>query len=66
MRTLERELETYFADRYRRIWVQTTRLGSVCLTLFPVGIHQNYRIVTESNFGEITFEKIRDLIMRNP
>ena len=64
MRTIERDLETYFTDRYRRIWVQTTRLGSICLTLFPVDTHQNYRIITEKNFGEITFEKVRDLIMR--
>ena len=63
---MERELQVLFADRYRRIWVQTTRLGSICLTLFPVDTHQGYRIISERNFGEITTEKLSDLIMRNP
>jgi hypothetical protein len=63
---MRRELEVLFADTYRRIWIYTTRLGTVQLVLFPVSIHQNYRIVTEKNFGEITIEKLKDLIMRNP
>ena len=63
---MRRELEALFADRYRRIWIYTTRLGSVQLILFPVNIHQGYRIITEKNFGEITIEKLKDLIMRNP
>lgn len=63
---MERELETQFNSSYRRIWIQATRLGTIQLTLFPVGIHQDYRFITEKNFGEITIERIRDLIMRNP
>jgi len=59
---MERELELYFSDRYRRIWVQTTRLGSVCLTLFPVDQTQVYRIITRQRFGDVTFENLRDLI----
>lgn len=63
---MERELETLFIERYRRIWISASRLGTLQLILFPIGIHQDYRILTEKNFGEITIEKIRDLIMRNP
>jgi hypothetical protein len=63
---MERELQALFADRYRRIWITYSRLGTVQLTLFPVSIHQDYRIITEQKFGEITIQKLSDLIMRNP
>lgn len=63
---MERELQALFADTYRRIWVTYSRLGTVQLTLFPIDPHQTYRIITEQKFGEITIEKLRDLIMRNP
>ena len=63
---MRRELEASFADTYRRIWIYTTRLGTIQLILFPVSIHQDYRIITEKNFGDITIEKLSDLIMRNP
>lgn len=66
MRTLERELETCFIDRYRRIWVTYTRLGTVQLVLFPIEPYRTYNIISQKNFGEITFEKLKDLIMRNP
>lgn len=51
-----------FSDRYRRIWVQETRLGSLCITLFPID-GSNYKIVTRQRMGEITFEKVRDIIL---
>ena len=66
MRTIERELEELFAETYRKIWIYHTRLGTVQLILFPVDTHQGYRIISERNFGEITTEKLSDLIMRNP
>jgi hypothetical protein len=62
---MERELQALFADTYRRIWITYSRLGTVQLTLFPVNTHQDYRIITEQKFGEITIEKLRDLIKRN-
>lgn len=34
--------------RFRRIWINYTRLGSVQFTLFPPGISDSYRIVTLS------------------
>jgi hypothetical protein len=62
---METELEVLFSDRFRRIWIQTTRLGSVCVTLFPVDIHQRYRIVTRQGFGELTIERLTNLINEN-
>lgn len=63
---MERELQALFADTYRRIWVTYSRLDTVQVTLFPIDPNQTYRIITEQKFGEITIEKLRDLIMRNP
>lgn len=60
------ELQAHFAETYRKIWITYSRLGTVQLTLFPINPHQTYRIITEQKFGEITLEKLIDLIMRNP
>lgn len=63
---MERELELHFSNQFRRIWIQSSRLGTLCVTLFPSNQHQGYRFVIERNFGEITIETIKNLIMRNP
>lgn len=50
-RVLERELQRSLSDRFRRVWVNYTRLGSVQFTLFPLmNVHEIYTIVTRRNF----------------
>ena len=61
---MEQELQSIFSDRYRRIWVYWTRLGTVQLVLFPVNQNLGYEIITERNFGEITLEKLTDMVNR--
>jgi len=47
---LEIDLVAHYAGRFRRIWVQTTRYNSVCVTVFPCWYDHfcGYRIVTRS------------------
>lgn len=52
-RVLERELQRSLSDRFRRVWIGYTRFGSVQFTLFPVNLHESYRIVTRSKFIDV-------------
>jgi hypothetical protein len=61
---METRLMGLFSGRYRRIWVQGSRLGSVCIILFPID-SSDYRIITEFRGGEITFERVRGLIEKD-
>jgi hypothetical protein len=45
---IESQLEQEFSDRFRRIWVQRSKL-SVCITLFPKSIAEPYKIITLMN-----------------
>lgn len=48
---VERELRERLGI-FRRIWVHYTRLGSICVTLFPSEPHSQYRIVTRQKLGD--------------
>jgi hypothetical protein len=48
---VERELRERLVN-FRRIWVHYTRLGSLCVTLFPAEPHSQYRIVTRQKLGD--------------
>jgi hypothetical protein len=36
METLQTELLTHYAGRFRRIWVARSRYNSLCITVFPI------------------------------
>lgn len=57
---IEVELERYFDGKYRRIWIRSGH-NAILIILFP-NSYENYRIISQSNFGKITFESIKNFI----
>lgn len=55
---VERELRERLAGQFRRIWVQYTRLGSLCVTLFPSEPHSQYQIVTRLKLGDRIWRRV--------
>lgn len=63
---LELRLEERFSDRFRRIWVQRTNFNSVCITLFPLSIGGNYRIITAERLpNRVDYDLVCRLIEKN-
>jgi len=58
--TVRRDLESELSSRYRKIWIQRTRLGSIVITLFP--LKGEYDIITRKLFKDWTREGILGLI----
>jgi hypothetical protein len=54
---MEQELCNYFG--FRKIWIQTTKKNSLCLTIFRAN---DYVIITRQNVNNITFEVIKSII----
>lgn len=61
----ERELESLFSDRFRRMWIQYTRLGSVCITAFPVNPHESYEIFTSFKMNDFSVENLKNIVLLN-
>lgn len=55
---VERELRERL-EIFRRIWVQYTRLGSICVTLFPSEPHSQYQIVTRQKLGDRIWKRTK-------
>lgn len=62
-RVRQRELENSFSDRFRRVWVDYTRLGSVCITAFPLNPLERYRIFTASRVQDYSLESLRNIVL---
>ena len=60
---MEQEVLNLFSDRFRRIWIQRSKYR-ICVTLFPHGLNNPYRIITTDTiyhgFGQDT--NIEDVI----
>lgn len=63
----ERELEAFFSDRFRRVWLQHTRLGSVCITAFPLPSEESrypsYRIFTATKISDWSLENLKNIVL---
>jgi hypothetical protein len=59
----ERELEVIFSDRFRRVWLQHTRLGSVCITAFPHGVASGYEIFTAFKINDWSVENLKNIVL---
>jgi hypothetical protein len=59
----EAELETLFSDRFRRIWIQYTRLNTLCITLFPVDRNANYKFITEYKVQDWSVENLKNIVL---
>lgn len=62
-RQLQRELEISLSDRFRRVWVDHTRLGSLCITAFPINPNEHYRIFTQKNVQDWSVENLRNIVL---
>jgi hypothetical protein len=62
-RQLQRELEASLSDRFRRVWINYTRLGSVCITAFPVNPNETYRIFTQTKVQDWSVEGLRNIVL---
>lgn len=59
---LRRQVEAEFPE-FRKIWIETSRFNSLCITLFP--LTGDYRIITADRLSEINFDVITSIIMEN-
>jgi hypothetical protein len=63
----QRELAQSFSDRYRRVWLQTTRFNSVCITVFPVGTSEDryptYQMYFAKNVHDFSLENLRKIVL---
>jgi len=60
---LEIELQNSFSDRYRRIWINYTRLQSICITAFPNNSLERYRIFTAYKVQDWSVENLRNIVL---
>lgn len=63
LKVRERELESSFSDRFRRVWLQHTRLGSLCITAFPINPVEHYRIFTQKNVQDWSVESLKNIVL---
>lgn len=61
----ERELENLFSDRFRKMWIQYTRLGSVCITAFPLNQNETYQIFTSFKMNDFSLENLKNIVLSN-
>ena len=60
---LETELRDSFSDRFRRVWIDYTRLNSVCITAFSVDPNERYRIFTAFKVQDFSVENLRSIVL---
>lgn len=65
IKSLEKELERSLSEHFRRVWLQYTRLGSVCIIAFPPGTASQYEIFTESKLSKDRFnlETLKNIVL---
>lgn len=59
---VEEDLLIIFSNRYRKMWVQFTRHGSICVTAFPLDRDQSYEIFTFIKIEDWSVENLTALI----
>lgn len=65
--TRQRELAESFSGVYRRVWLQTTRLNTVCITVFPEPTFENrypeYQLYFAKNVHDFSLENLRKIVL---
>lgn len=59
----EKELANSFSDRFRRVWFARTKMDSVCITTFPLNIHEDYRMYFANNVQDYSLENLRKIVL---
>lgn len=62
-RVREKELESFFSDRFRRVWLEHTRLGSICITAFPLNQNESYKIFTAFKINDWSLENLKNIVL---
>jgi hypothetical protein len=63
MNERQKELAASFADRFRRVWLQHTRFGSVVITVFPLNQNESYRMFFAKNVQDFSLENLRNIVL---
>jgi len=61
--TRQRELAESFSGVYRRVWLQTTRFNTVCITVFPLNINESYQMYFAKNVHDFSLENLRRIVL---
>lgn len=59
----EKELESSFSDRFRRMWLHYTRLGSICIVAFPINQNERYKIITAFKVQDYSLENLKNIVL---
>jgi hypothetical protein len=59
----QRELENSFSERFRKVWIQYSRLGSICITAFPIDRNMDYEIYTAFKIDDFSVENLRNIVL---
>lgn len=59
----EEELLNAFSGRFRRVWIQYTRLGSLCITAFPIAPHEKYQIFCAWKVQDWSVENLKNIVL---
>lgn len=61
---LRNQLQEKFVDEYKTIWLDYSRLGSVCITAFPKNPIERYRIFTAEKLNKIDLETLINIMIK--
>lgn len=48
---------------FRKVRIQFTRFGSICITTFPLDLNQRYRIFTHTKVQDFSLQNMRKIIL---
>ena len=61
--TREKELQDFFLDKFRRVWLQYSRLGSICITAFPYGVASQYKMFFAYKVQDFSIENLKNIVL---
>ena len=59
----EKELASSFSDRFKRVWLSYSKIGSICITAFPIAKEERYKIFIEYNVQDFSVENLRSIVL---
>lgn len=59
----EKELQDYLSGRFKRVWLAYSRLGSICITAFPIAKGERYRIFVEYKVQDFSVESLKNIVL---
>ena len=59
----ERELLNLLSDKFYKLWLHYSRLGSVCIIAFPRDRAERYRIFVEYKIQDFSAENLKNIVL---